>query len=383
MAADSRAHMSKSRIRWGKVVLIMALLLTLATGAYLRLVGVNWDEDQHMHPDERFLSLVQVGISPVENSGMYFNTEASSLNPANRGYTFFVYGTLPIFIIRYLGEWLGQTDYHAITILGRQTSAVFDLVTVFLVFLIGKRLYNKWVGLLGAVFYALAVLPIQLSHYMTVDTITNTFAFLAVYAAAWALTRPTEKFKDEISTRESLNGEAETSEGTALFFDLSKFGRILWELAPYCLFGVALGAATASKINAAVLAMILPIAEMVRYFKLLPEERPNHVLPILRNLAVAAVFSFVVFRIGQPYAFNGPGFFNIGINENWWLSLQSLRSQASGNVDFPPALQWARRPITFSLENLVLWGMGLPLGLFAGLSYLGMGWQIPVSYTHL
>ncbi len=179
----------KHTFKWAKVLLIAVLIVSILFGGYLRLVGVNWDEDQHMHPDERFLSLVQVAISPVQNSGEYFNTETSSLNPGNRGYSFFVYGTLPIFIIRYLGEALGQTDYNAVTILGRQVSAVFDLITVLLLFFIGKRLYGKWVGLLGAVFYSLAVLPIQLSHFATVDTITNTFAFLAVYAAVWALTR--------------------------------------------------------------------------------------------------------------------------------------------------------------------------------------------------
>ncbi|MFU8826864.1 MAG: ArnT family glycosyltransferase, partial [Brevefilum sp.] len=183
------------RKTWTNLLLVLALLLTVVAGAYLRLVGVNWDEDQHMHPDERFLSLVQVAISPVDSLGEYFDTESSSLNPANRGYGFFVYGTLPIFIVRYAGEALGQTDYHAITLLGRQLSAVFDVATVLLVFGIGKRLYNRWVGLLGAAFYALAVLPIQLSHFATVDTITNTFAVMAMYAGVWALTRPAPENK--------------------------------------------------------------------------------------------------------------------------------------------------------------------------------------------
>ncbi|HQA28099.1 MAG TPA: hypothetical protein PLA02_02640, partial [Brevefilum fermentans] len=169
-------HAALNRKRWSDFLLIILLLLSVIAGAYLRLAGVNWDEDQHMHPDERFLSLVQVSISPVNSLSEYFNTENSSLNPANRGYTFFVYGTLPIFIVRYAGDALGQTDYHAITILGRQLSAVFDLLTILLIFAIGRRLYNRWVGLLGAVFYALAVLPIQLSHYATVDSATNTFA---------------------------------------------------------------------------------------------------------------------------------------------------------------------------------------------------------------
>ncbi len=75
---------------WQNIVVIIALILTLVAGASFRLVGVNWDENQHMHPDERFLSLVWNVIVPVDNLGDYFNTETSTLNPANQGYGFFV-----------------------------------------------------------------------------------------------------------------------------------------------------------------------------------------------------------------------------------------------------------------------------------------------------
>jgi len=379
MNANHLAGKQPAHRRWLDVLLIFALVLTLAGGAYLRLVGVNWDEDQHMHPDERFLSLVQVSISPVDSVSAYFDTDTSSLNPANRGYPFFVYGTLPIYIMRYAGEALGRTDYNAITIVGRQLSAIFDVITILLVFAVGRRLYNKWVGLLGAVFYALAVLPIQLSHYATVDAITNTFAMLTIYGAVWALTRSTDPESNEL---EKTPGETdfdpalESVDNHHQDHRRAESSRILWELGPYILFGVALGAATASKINAVVLAAILPLVEAMRYLGMAPEEQREALRPIFRNLVVAGLLSFIVFRIGQPYAFNGPGFFNMGINQTWWEGLQSLRAQASGAVDFPPALQWARRLITFSGENMVAWGLGWPLGIFAWLSFLGMGYLI-------
>jgi len=376
MTINRQKSARNKALQWGNIFILVALLMTLAVGAYLRLVGVNWDENQHMHPDERFLSLVQSAISPVNNASEYFNTETSSLNPANRGHTFFVYGTLPIFIIRYIGEALGKTDYHAITIVGRHVSAIFDVLTILLVFAIGKKLYNRWVGLLGAVFYATAVLPIQLSHYMTVDTITNTFTFLAIYAGVWALKRrPVLERKHPVGVEDQAevdsNDDTDRQEVSS-----GSFGMLIKDLAPYILFGIALGAATASKINAVVVAMVLPLVEAIRYFKKDPVERDREILPIIRNLALAAVLSFVVFRIGQPYAFNGPGFLNFGIDENWWLSIQNLRSQASGQVDFPPALQWARRPITFSWENMAAWGLGWPLGILATLAFLGMGLAI-------
>lgn len=357
------------RITWKHVLNLFLLVGVLAGGGYLRLVGVNWDEDQHMHPDERFLSLVQMSIAPVDNLSEYFNTAESSLNPANRGHTFFVYGTLPIFITRYLGDELGQTDYNAITLLGRRVSAVFDILSILLVYFIGTKLYTNWVGLLGAAFYALAVLPIQLSHFATVDTAANTFALVAVLGAVWALKRKPTSDDVEKQNESDVPDQKHSS-------NLSKTGKLLLELAPYILFGVGLGAAAASKINAVVFALILPLVEWMRLMKMNPEKRGMEILPMLRNLVVGAVVSFLVFRIGQPYAFDGPGFFKMGIDDNWWASLQNLRVQASGDVDFPPALQWARRPITFSWENLTALGLGWPLGVVAWASYLGMGWMI-------
>jgi len=367
---------SRKRSRFFDVLVIALLLVTLAGGAYLRLTGVNWDENQHMHPDERFLSMVQAAISPVDNLSEYFDTATSSLNPANRGYAFFVYGTLPIFIVQYIGEALGQADYHSIAIVGRHLSAIFDTITILLVFAIGRRLYNKWVGLLGAVFYALAVLPIQLSHFATVDTFTNTFGIAAIYAAVWALTRSSVQGTVNSSLEPAhldIDEEVARNDESVLKQQQPDWKRILNELVPYILFGILLGAATASKINAVVIAAILPIVEAMRYFGMEEDQRREAILPIVRNLVVGGLLSFLVFRIAQPYAFTGPSFFNFGINQDWWNGLQSLRAQASGAVDFPPALQWARRPITFSWQNMVAWGLGWPLGLLTWLSFVGMG----------
>ena len=46
---------------WVDLILIIVLL----AGAYLRVVGIRWDETYHLHPDERFLTMVETGIAPV------------------------------------------------------------------------------------------------------------------------------------------------------------------------------------------------------------------------------------------------------------------------------------------------------------------------------
>ncbi len=211
-------------------------------GGYFRFLNINWDESYHLHPDERYLSMVLNSIRPVESIKDYFNTQTSTLNPNTHGYTFFVYGTFPLFLIRYFGEWIVQV---ATTQLPRwRQMQPLRLFTVILVFLIGYKLYNRRVGLIAAAFYAFAVLPIQQAHFMTVDTFTSTFGMLTVLAAVIILKRPL----------------AEEFEGIVSGFTLPK----IW---PYLLFGLGLGRATASKINAVSYALLPLVAWHVLRWK--------------------------------------------------------------------------------------------------------------------
>jgi hypothetical protein len=50
---------------------------------------------------------------------------------------------------------------------------------------------------------------------------------------------------------------------------------------------------------------------------------------------------------------------------------------ASGEVDWPPTQQWAARPrYVFALSNMVLAGMGAPLGIAAWLGFVVAGWYL-------
>ena len=334
--------MTSKKSTLSQLFIIFCLVLVLTIGGYLRIVGLDWDEEQHLHPDERFLTMVESSIEPVESVANYFDTETSTLNPENRGHGFFVYGTLPIFIVRYVAEAIGQTGYGEVYLIGRVLSAIADILSVFVVYMIGTRLFNQRLGLLSAAFSAFAVLQIQQSHYFTVDTFTTFFMILAVYFAV----------------------------------EVSKSSNDDLRLSSFIFFGLSLGMAVASKINAAPVAITLPLALLVHWYCLEEEEKSQLAPRILLYLALAGLTSLITFRILQPYAFSGPSFFNFRPNENWVSSLRSLQAQASGDVDFPPALQWARRPIWFSLKNMVFWGLGLPYGILAWAGFLWMGWKI-------
>jgi dolichyl-phosphate-mannose--protein O-mannosyl transferase len=104
------------------------------------------------------------------------------LNPHNRGHGFYVYGTLPLFLTRYIVEWIyGHSGFQEMTNVGRPLSALADLLTVLLVYIIAARIYDRRVGIIAAAFSSVVVLQIQLSHYFTVDTFLNFFTYLAIY----------------------------------------------------------------------------------------------------------------------------------------------------------------------------------------------------------
>ena len=373
----------------------LLLILVLLTGAYLRTVGIDWDQGQHLHPDERFLTMVESALqprlclepaTPVEfcppgkkgwlGPKEYFDTATSTLNPHNRGYGFYVYGTLPIFIVRYVAEWLGQSGYDQVYLVGRQFSALADLGTILVLYAIAVRLYGRKTALLAAAFSALAVLQIQQAHFFTVDTFANLFLYIAILFAV------------EIFLREPLP-DSHPVGGHLRRFHVQTAVAILqdkdlaWSLA----FGAFLGMAAASKINTVTMAVLLPGAFLLRILRQAWQVHPSdgeararyiedQSVRILSYLLLGGLAFFLVFRVFQPYAFSGPGFFGLKPNPRWIQNLADLRAQSTGDVDFPPALQWARRSHLFSFKNLTVWGLGLPLGITAWLSVLLMGWRI-------
>jgi YYY domain-containing protein len=370
---------SKSNRNRNIVGVGILLTLILVAGAFLRFRGLIWGEYQYLHPDERFLIWVGTDISPVESFSDYWDTANSSLNPHNRGHGFYVYGTLPLYLARYAVEWVyGHSGFNEMTNAGRFLSASADLLTVLFVYLVGARVYNKRVGLLAAALSGLAVLQIQQSHFFTVDTFTTLFSMMAIYFAV-SIAYDEVNFSGEENSLGSTDqydptaGQMEeNATGQSQLINFFRNPIIFYSLG----FGLALGLAASSKVSAAPLALLLPAAFVIRLYKL--DSRVQHELApqALGYLILAGFTSLLVFRIFQPIAFSGPGFFGILPNEAWIGNLQELANQASGDVDFPPALQWARRPVWFAWDNMVRWGMGWPMGILAWAGFLWIGWRM-------
>lgn len=199
---------------------VFAILLILVLAAFLRLTGLDWDGYQQHHPDERYLTWVATTIEAPTSLATAFSPHESTFNPfywppdaESEGIVVpqdeqrrFAYGHLPLYlgvlatrVAEHVGpplqpllpdQWLFTRDllngarhheFDHLTAVARALTALFDVGTVWLVYLLGSRLFRKNVGLLAAGFLALNVMHVQLAHFFAVDPYLTFFTVAAVY----------------------------------------------------------------------------------------------------------------------------------------------------------------------------------------------------------
>ena len=283
-------------------------------------------------------------VHPHSNGvGGYFDARCSPLNPHNAGHGFFVYGTLPLLLAHYGSEFVRAAtdagwplfDFQGGHLVWRGISMIFDMLSILAVFALGTRIHNRWVGLLAAAFYASAPLAIQKAHFGTVNAIAAFFVILALYFAV------------RVQQRGGLTR--------------------------YLLFGIACGLAVASRINLAPLAGIISLSAAVQAMpafdrRLAPRERRAILARHLAGLLLAGFGAFLTFRVCNPYAFTGPGFFGLLPNEAaaTWLSRLGGRRfriirQLAGLVVPPSSMS----------PGLAVWGWALSFGALGWFGCLG------------
>ncbi|MGE5602618.1 MAG: ArnT family glycosyltransferase, partial [Nitrososphaerales archaeon] len=352
------------------------LLGILVVAGLLRLTNLNWDDFTHIHPDERFLTMVTAAMRLPDSLGQFFDSTQSPMSPYNIGYDFFVYGTLPLFIVRVVAEFAQKlnaslqlwstvqgipivlTGFDGVHLVGRFVSGVFDLGCVWVTYLIARRLYSVRVGLLAATLYAFAVLPLQQSHFYTVDTFGTFFALVTFY----------------FCVRVAQGGG-------------------WWH---YLAMGLGLGASLACRINLAPLAGIGLLAAGIHLWEELfahrraaaagtPEDRgwtSMLVQATLFRLALFGLATIIIFRIAQPYAFSGTSVMSFSFAEKFRANMRDIQLLISGAQDYPPGHQWtSRTPFVFPFVNMIVWGLGVFLGLAGWIGWLVAAYQILVALT--
>ncbi|MBD3250400.1 MAG: hypothetical protein GF381_02420 [Candidatus Pacebacteria bacterium] len=300
----------------------------LLLGLSVRLLNLNWDHGQHLHPDERFLAMVNAAQRLPANPSQYFQPSHSTLNPYNLDFNFFVYGHLPLNLNKLLASVFQTDNYDLLTFQGRVLTALADTTTIWIIFQIAllfeKRLSlkNKQLKYFSALIYAFSVLPIQLAHFFTTDPFLNLFVTAAI------------------------------------FFGLNYFyqPKLKWLL----LASVSFSFALASKISAV---YVLPLLIALILIKFNQKK--------LIHLFAFGLSVYITLRLVDPYYFQSASWLIPWPSTQLLANLKQLKSWSNPNAWFPPAIQWLnRQPILNSLKNLIVFGFGLA---GSGLALVGLG----------
>ena len=337
---------------WQRVLLALLLIGLLTVAAALRLTNINWDQFQHVHPDERFIVWVADSMTRPADLASTFDPLRSTINPFRwppghgeeagkpRSYA---YGHVPLYLLvvvahaaQAVGQWLGETtlalpailqplhtvgrhlaEYNYLALVGRAISTLCDLGTLLLMYGLGRRVYGRIAGLLAAGAYAFAVLPIQLSHFYAVDVVL-TFCVVATVALA-----------------------ARRAEGG---------GWLAWIGA-----SIFAGLAVGSKFSA-----ILIVAPLVAatWYRAADGSARRRIVSATGQLAVAGAAAALTFIVTNPFA--------VIELRAYASNVLAQNAMVSGLMDAPYTRQYiGTLPYWYFVQQLSQWGLGWPLGLVA------------------
>lgn len=319
LAGAERAERFSAVRRAAPTALLVSIL---AVGAALRLAGLDWDGGLLFHPDERRILMAVRDVHwPRGEEWSLVLGPRSPLNPR-----FFAYGSLPIYLLRLLQAVLG-VDVSRLYLPARAWAAACDLLTVGVVYAVGRRSGGRRTGLLAAAFLAVAVLPLQLAHFATVEPLLTLLSALAVCA----------------------------------LLRVAESGSLRAGLAAGALTGLAL----ATKTSALPLLGVAWVAWAVWAIRARPAPRLGRGLA---GLALGCAATAVAFVVAEPYALL-----------DWFRFVAALAREGAmvrGAESIPYTRQYANTlPYLYHLRELVLWSLGPPLGLLALAAVAWLSWR--------
>ncbi len=308
------------------VLLVFIILFTLVSALSLRIFGIDWDNGGLFHPDERAiithvtdcLGWYKTGIcadqlAPATLQNL-FNTEYSPLNPG-----WFNYGTLPLYLLK-LVEILTDAGYHELRISGRLISAMADTITIFVVYLISRRLFSARVGLIAMAFGTFAVLHIQISHFLAVDSLLTMFVVCCVYFSVLHVQRSSVRS--------------------------GHFAAVM--------FGLAL----ATKFAALPLGIVLLVSHAIIWFN-----AEKHKKETIKFAVFSLCASIIAFVLAQPYAILDYSTF---ISD---ISYQSMMVRRT--IDLPFTRQYIDTlPYLYQIVQVSSWGVGPVLGILLWVGFV-------------
>lgn len=319
----------------------------LLIAAWFRLDGILWDDLEHYHPDERYISWIATSIETDGFNPYYWPEEVKTTGvfTPQAQQRDFAYGHLPLylgvittrlaerltpllepifhdytFIDQYILNGKNRVEFDHITVIGRLTTALLDIGTTLLIYILAKQLFDATVGLISAALYAVTVLAIQLAHFWTVDPPMTFFTTLTLTCLVIGLQRP-------------------------------RFGY----------FGaIAIGLAIGSKFSAIMLGLPLLIWAFIDQ---------NH---WLRRLIISGLLVLIAFALTNPYALLDYScdvfMFDRNVGNCYLYNITKQSGMVDGSADLGFTRQYAGTlPFIYQIEMLTKWGAGaLPALLMIG-----------------
>lgn len=347
--------------------LVPALLLVilLIVGGLFRFNGLDWDDGKLLHPDELHVTDVianRIHAPDPRNLGLLLDPNRSPLNPRsvdpNPGGSSrprqFAYGSLALFVTDFAGWFWGRltdepwNDFWRIFRVGRVMTVIADLITILLTYGMARRAFGTTVGLLAAACFALATMPVQLSHFFVTDTWTTTFVTAALWATLVAVKRRTVR---AFALAGFLAGCAVATKVTVVIFGLPL-------------------------LTAAWLARTAPATQHTPDAGISDQDDEaapgvlDELLRFVTFLGTAGVAAFMAFFLFEPYAVLNPQIYLRDIGEQSAI--------ISGRVDLPYTRQYIGTiPLLYQAKNLAAWELGPLLGAAV---LIGLAWAIRRAY---
>lgn len=318
---------------------ILSVLTILFLGLAIRLVGINWDQGSFLHPDERFLVMVVESLKIPESFSAYFSVE-SPLQVRNTPYSFYVYGSLPVVLTKLISHFLiDQPSFANITSLGRYLTIILETLNILLVYKLAEFIGKKHqldpkLPLWSSLFYAFSVLPIQLSHFFTVDPFLTFFCLLTLQL----LTKITKKLG------------------------------ILYLIAGGFSFGLAL----ASKLSAVFFSPLFGFFMFNLIFN--SQQKSKTIIQLIRYGLIFSLATYLSLRLFNPEYFAFTSWIKPAISPQLIKNLAVLKSWTNSAANYPPSMQWLERtPVLFSLKNILFFGLGIWQSTFV---LIGLYWIV-------
>lgn len=312
------------------------LLITLTLGLGLRLQGIRWGlyngkyfHDFSFHPDEQCLVLGVQGMNPGKLDFKPRNMVVWSKGTLMAYLTGIASAAASVFrfidpgkVFSYARPTIEEVTKLYLT--GRLVSVFFGVLSIYLLFLTGRKIYGEKAALLAAFFLAIIPAHVVNSHYLATD-VTATFWILLVFFISLHI----------------------------LDSDKAKY---------YILAGAVAGVAVTAKYNSGA-AVVIPLA--AHSLKLLRKRDFNPLSPANSKAFIipAALAAGVV--ISNPYILTSFSDLKAGLA----FTLECVNQSLNPGSDAAPGQSvWL-----FYVTNAFLYGAGLP---FSMLFAAGVAWSL-------